>query len=220
MITTTQKRGPLKTNQMEAPTKRNRIQTKAGTSKPIPNTRIFIETNVNEYERRMRKHKEYLSSLNRLIIALNEFREVDINEADEIIKDPILFAQKVVLWSKRKVNSMSLSYQKLVSVLEIDVVELEMLAREHSKLNPNDYHEPSIEDFKVYTNRLDQVERLNSLNGMIECLNALKSTEDDWNITQMKSALIKSMKGRFVSSPDSIFEPKPNLNYILNGKVM
>lgn len=115
---------------------------------------------------------------------------------------------------------MSLSYQKLVDVLEIDVVELEMLAREFAKLNPNDYFEPSLEDFKVYTNRMDQVERLNSLNGMIECLNALRNTEDDWNLQQIKSALIKSMKGRFISSPDSIFEPKPNLNYILNGRVM
>ncbi len=206
---------------METPTKRNRTKTKVGSSKPEQNrTRVFIETNVREYDMRMKRHKEYLSSLNRLVIALNEFRDVDLSEAEAINNDPILFSQKAVLWSKRNVNSMSLSYQKLVSVLEMDVVELEMLAREHSKLNPNDYHEPSIEDFKVYTNRLDQVERLNSLNGMIECLNALKSTEDDWNITQMKSALIKSMKGRFVSSPDSIFEPKPNLNYILNGKVM
>jgi len=168
----------------------------------------------------MKKHKEYISSLNRLIVVLNEFRDVDMGEAEEIIKDPILFAQKVVLWSKRKVNSMSLSYQKLVDVLEIDVVELEMLAREFAKLNPNDYFEPSLEDFKVYTNRMDQVERLNSLNGMIECLNALRNTEDDWNLQQIKSALIKSMKGRFISSPDSIFEPKPNLNYILNGRVM
>ena len=204
---------------MSSNTKRKRIaQTKSvGTSQPIPTTRVFIETNVNEYNRRMKKHKEYISSLNRLIVVLNEFRDVDMGEADEIIKDPVLFAQKVVLWSKRKVNSMSLSYQKLVDVLEIDVVELEMLAREFAKLNPNDYFEPSLEDFKVYTNRMDQVERLNSLNGMIECLNALKNTEDDWNLQQIKSALIKSMKGRFISSPDSIFEPKPNLNYILNG---
>lgn len=207
---------------MPSNTKRKRIaQTKSvGTSQPIPTTRVFIETNVNEYNRRMKKHKEYLSSLNRLIIALNEFRTVDMGEADEIIKDPVLFAQKVVLWSKRKVNSMDLSYQKLVDVLEIDVIELEMLAREHSKLNPNDYEEPSLDDFKVYTNRIDQVERLNALNGMIECLNALNKTEDDWNIQQIKSSLIKSMKGRFISSPDSIFEPKPNLNYVLNGKVM
>jgi len=207
---------------MSSNTKRKRIaQTKSvGTSQPIPTTRVFIETNVNEYNRRMKKHKEYISSLNRLIVVLNEFRDVDMGEAEEIIKDPILFAQKVVLWSKRKVNSMSLSYQKLVDVLEIDVVELEMLAREFAKLNPNDYFEPSLEDFKVYTNRMDQVERLNSLNGMIECLNALRNTEDDWNLQQIKSALIKSMKGRFISSPDSIFEPKPNLNYILNGRVM
>jgi len=207
---------------MSSNTKRKRIaQTKSvGTSQPIPTTRVFIETKVNEYNRRMKKHKEYISSLNRLIVVLNEFRDVDMGEAEEIIKDPILFAQKVVLWSKRKVNSMSLSYQKLVDVLEIDVVELEMLAREFAKLNPNDYFEPSLEDFKVYTNRMDQVERLNSLNGMIECLNALRNTEDDWNLQQIKSALIKSMKGRFISSPDSIFEPKPNLNYILNGRVM
>ena len=207
---------------MSSNTKRKRIaQTKSvGTSQPIPTTRVFIETNVNEYDRRMKKHKEYISSLNRLIVVLNEFRDVDMGEADEIIKEPVLFAQKVVLWSKRKVNSMSLSYQKLVDVLEIDVVELEMLAREFAKLNPLDYEEPSIEDFKVFTNRIDQVERLNSLNGMIECLNALRNTEDDWNLQQIKSALIKSMKGRFISSPDSIFEPKPNLNYILNGKVM
>ena len=207
---------------MSSNTKRKRIaQTKSvGTSQPIPTTRVFIETNVNEYDRRMKKHKEYISSLNRLIVVLNEFRDVDMGEADEIIKEPVLFAQKVVLWSKRKVNSMSLSYQKLVDVLEIDVIELEMLAREFAKLNANDYQEPSIEDFKVYTNRIDQVERLNSLNGMIECLNALRNTEDDWNLQQIKSALIKSMKGRFISSPDSIFEPKPNLNYILNGKVM
>ena len=207
---------------MSSNTKRKRIaQTKSvGTSQPIPTTRVFIETNVNEYNRRMKKHKEYISSLNRLIVVLNEFRDVDMGEAEEIIKDPILFDQKVVLWSKRKVNSMSLSYQKLVDVLEIDVVELEMLAREFAKLNPNDYFEPSLEDFKVYTNRMDQVERLNSLNGMIECLNALRNTEDDWNLQQIKSALIKSMKGRFISSPDSIFEPKPNLNYILNGRVM
>ena len=207
---------------MSSNTKRKRIaQTKSvGTSQPIPTTRVFIETNVNEYDRRMKKHKEYISSLNRLIVVLNEFRDVDMGEADEIIKEPVLFAQKVVLWSKRKVNSMSLSYQKLVDVLEIDVIELEMLSREFAKLNPNDYFEPSLEDFKVYTNRIDQVERLNSLNGMIECLNALRNTEDDWNLQQIKSALIKSMKGRFISSPDSIFEPKPNLNYILNGKVM
>ena len=207
---------------MSSNTKRKRIaQTKSvGTSQPIPTTRVFIETNVNEYDRRMKKHKEYISSLNRLIVVLNEFRDVDMGEADEIIKEPVLFAQKVVLWSKRKVNSMSLSYQKLVDVLEIDVIELEMLAREFAKLNANDYQEPSIEDFKVYTNRIDQVERLNSLNGMIECLNALRNTEDDWNLQQIKSALIKSMKGRFISSPDSIFEPKPNLNYVLNGKVM
>ena len=207
---------------MSSNTKRKRIaQTKSvGTSQPIPTTRVFIETNVNEYDRRMKKHKEYISSLNRLIVVLNEFRDVDMGEADEIIKEPVLFAQKVVLWSKRKVNSMSLSYQKLVDVLEIDVIELEMLSREFAKLNPNDYFEPSLEDFKVYTNRIDQVERLNSLNGMIECLNALRNTEDDWNLQQIKSALIKSMKGRFISSPDSIFEPKPNLNYVLNGKVM
>ena len=207
---------------MSSNTKRKRIaQTKSvGTSQPIQTTRVFIETNVNEYNRRMKKHKEYISSLNRLIVVLNEFRDVDMGEADEIIKEPVLFAQKVVLWSKRKVNSMSLSYQKLVDVLEIDVIELEMLSREFAKLNPNDYFEPSLEDFKVYTNRIDQVERLNSLNGMIECLNALRNTEDDWNLQQIKSALIKSMKGRFISSPDSIFEPKPNLNYILNGKVM
>ena len=207
---------------MSSNTKRKRIaQTKSvGTSQPIPTTRVFIETNVNEYNRRMKKHKEYISSLNRLIVVLNEFKDVDMGEADEIIKDPVLFSQKAVLWSKRKVNSMSLSYQKLVDVLEIDVIELEMLAREFAKLNPNDYFEPSLEDFKVYTNRIDQVERLNSLNGMIECLNALRNTEDDWNIQQIKSALIKSMKGRFISSPDSIFEPKPNLNYVLNGKVM
>jgi len=207
---------------MSSNTKRKRVaQTKSvGTSQPIQTTRVFIETNVNEYDRRMKKHKEYISSLNRLIVVLNEFRDVDMGEADEIIKEPVLFAQKVVLWSKRKVNSMSLSYQKLVDVLEIDVIELEMLAREFAKLNANDYQEPSIEDFKVYTNRIDQVERLNSLNGMIECLNALRNTEDDWNLQQIKSALIKSMKGRFISSPDSIFEPKPNLNYILNGKVM
>ena len=205
---------------MEAPTKRKRIKTKSGTSKPISNTRVFIETNVNEYERRMKRHKEYISSLNRLITALNEFRAVDLGEADEINKDAILFSQKAVLWSKRKVNSMNLSYQKLVDVLEINVVELEMLAREHSKLNSNDYIEPNIEDFKVYTNRIDQVERLNALNGMVECLNQLNNTEDDWNLTQMKSALIKTMKGRFVSSPDSIFQPKPNLNYVLNGKVL
>lgn len=193
---------------------------KIGTSKPIQSTRVFIETNVKEYDRRMKKHKEYISSLNRLIVVLNEFKDVDITEADDIIKEPVLFSQKAVLYSKRKVNSMSLSYQKLVDVLEIDVIELEMLAREFAKLNPNDYFEPSLEDFKVYTNRIDQVERLNSLNGMIECLNALRNTEDDWNLQQIKSALIKSMKGRFISSPDSIFEPKPNLNYILNGKVM
>jgi len=207
---------------MSSNTKRKRVaQTKSiGTSQPIQTTRVFIETNVNEYNRRMKKHKEYISSLNRLIVVLNEFRDVDMGEADEIIKEPVLFAQKVVLWSKRKVNSMSLSYQKLVDVLEIDVIELEMLSREFAKLNPNDYFEPSLEDFKVYTNRIDQVERLNSLNGMIECLNALRNTEDDWNLQQIKSALIKSMKGRFISSPDSIFEPKPNLNYILNGKVM
>ena len=207
---------------MSSNTKRKRIaQTKSvGTSQPIPTTRVFIETNVNEYNRRMKKHKEYISSLNRLIVVLNEFKDVDMGEADEIIKDPVLFSQKAVLWSKRKVNSMSLSYQKLVDVLEIDVIELEMLAREFAKLNPNDYFEPSLEDFKVYTNRIDQVERLNSLNGMIECLNALRNTEDDWNLQQIKSALIKSMKGRFISSPDSIFEPKPNLNYVLNGKVM
>ena len=205
---------------MEAPTKRKRIKTKSGTSKPISNTRVFIETNVKGYDMRMRKHKEYISSLNRLITALNEFRAVDLGEADEINKDAILFSQKAVLWSKRKVNSMNLSYQKLVDVLEINVVELEMLAREHSKLNSNDYIEPNIEDFKVYTNRIDQVERLNALNGMVECLNQLNNTEDDWNLTQMKSALIKTMKGRFVSSPDSIFQPKPNLNYVLNGKVL
>ena len=205
---------------MEAPTKRKRIKTKSGTSKPISNTRVFIETNVNEYDRRMKRHKEYLSSLNRLITALNEFRAVDLGEADEINKDAILFSQKAVLWSKRKVNSMNLSYQKLVDVLEINVVELEMLAREHSKLNSNDYIEPNIEDFKVYTNRIDQVERLNALNGMVECLNQLNNTEDDWNLTQMKSSLMQSMKGRFVSSPDSIFQPKPNLNYVLNGKVL
>ncbi len=207
---------------MSSNTKRKRVaQTKSiGTSQPIQTTRVFIETNVNEYNRRMKKHKEYISSLNRLIVVLNEFRDVDMGEADEIIKEPVLFAQKVVLWSKRKVNSMSLSYQKLVDVLEIDVIELEMLSREFAKLNPNDYFEPSLEDFKVYTNRIDQVERLNSLNGMIECLNALRNTEDDWNLQQIKSALIKSMKGRFISSPDSIFEPKPNLNYVLNGKVM
>ena len=205
---------------MEAPTKRKRIKTKSGTSKPISNTRVFIETNVKGYDMRMRKHKEYISSLNRLITALNEFRAVDLGEADEINKDAILFSQKAVLWSKRKVNSMNLSYQKLVDVLEINVVELEMLAREHSKLNSNDYIEPNIEDFKVYTNRIDQVERLNALNGMVECLNQLNNTEDDWNLTQMKSALIQSMKGRFVSSEGNIFQPKPNLNYVLNGKVL
>lgn len=206
---------------METPTKRNRTKIKVGSSKPEQNrTRVFIETNVREYDMRMKRHKEYLSSLNRLIIALNEFREVDLGEAEEINNDPILFSQKAVLWSKRKVNSMDLSYQKLVDVLEINVIELEMLAREHSKLNPLDYDEPNIEDFKVYTNRIDQVERLNALNGMIECLNQLNKTEDDWNITQMKSALIQSMKGRFVSSDQSIYEPKPNLNYVLNGRVL
>lgn len=206
---------------MQSTTKRKRIiPTKSvGTSNPIPTTRVLIETNVKEYDRRMKNHKEYISSLNRLITVLNEFRDVDLSQAKEIIKDPVLFAQKSVLWSKRKVNSMDLSYQKLVDVLEINVVELEMLAREFAKLNPNDYQEPSIDDFKVYTNRIDQVERLNALNGMVECLNALEKTESDWSIQQLKSALINSMKGRFISSPESIFEPKPNLNYVLNGKV-
>jgi hypothetical protein len=206
---------------MQSNTKRSRIApTKVGTSKLTETTRVFIETNFKEYDRRMKKHKEYISSLNRLIVVLNEFRDVDMTKADEIIKEPTIFSQKTVLWSKRKVNSMDLSYQKLVDVLEIDVIELEMLAREFSKLNANDYQEPSIEDFKVYTNRIDQVERLNALNGMIECLNALKSTESDWNIQQIKSSLIRSMKGRFISSPDSIFEPKPNLKYVLSGKVI
>ena len=95
-----------------------------------------------------------------------------------------------------------------------------MRARQFAKLNPNDYFEPSLEDFKVYTNKVEQVERLNALNGMIESLNALSNTESDWNITQMKSALIKNMKGRFVSAPENIFQPKPNLKYVLNGKVL
>ena len=192
---------------------------KIGTSKPIQSTRVFIETNVKEYDRRMKNHKEYISSLNRLIVVLNEFRDVDMTEADEIIKEPIMFSQKAVLWSKRKVNSMDLSYQKLVDVLEIDVVELEMLSREFSKLNPNDYQEPSIEDFKVYTNNAQQVERLNALNGIIECLNALEPTEQEYNLTQLKSALIRSFGGRLVSAPNNIFLPIPNVNYVLKGKV-
>ena len=193
---------------------------KIGTSKPIQSTRVFIETNVKEYDRRMKNHKEYISSLNRLIVVLNEFRDVDMTKADEIIKEPTIFSQKTVLWSKRKVNLMDLSYQKLVDVLEIDVVELEMLAREFSKLNPNDYQEPNIEDFKVYTNRLDQVERLNALNRIIESVNDLRPSENDWNLKQLNSSLMKSFNGRFVSSEDNIFIPKPNLKYVLSGKVI
>jgi hypothetical protein len=206
---------------MQSNTKRSRIApTKAGTSKLTETTRVFIETNFKEYDRRMKKHKEYISSLNRLIVVLNEFRDVDMTKADEIIKEPIMFSQKTVLWSKRKVNSMDLSYQKLVDVLEIDVVELEMLAREFSKLNPNDYQEPNIEDFKVYTNRLDQVERLNALNRIIESVNDLRPSENDWNLKQLNSSLMKSFNGRFVSSEYNIFIPKPNLKYVLSGKVI
>ena len=200
-------------------TPRPRSSQKIGSSNTTESTRVLIQINVKEYESRMVKHKLYLKSLERLIVALNEFKIVDTNEADKIIDNPIQFAENVVLFSKIKVNTMNLSYSKLIDVLEIDVIELEMLAREFKKLNSNDYFEPSIEDFKIYTNKSEQVDRFNALNGMITCIDSLKDTESDWNLKQLKSSLIKSMNGRLVSSATNIFDPIPNYNYVLNGRV-
>jgi len=200
--------------------KRPRTKIKVGTSNVPKSNRLLIETNVQEYERRLKKHREYLDSLEHLIRALSQFKQVDIKEADKIIENPVLFAEKTVLNSKQEVNTMGLSYHKLVDVLELDTIELEMRAREFAKLNPNDYYEPSVDDFKVYTSKVEQVQRLEALQGIIQSVNALKSIESDWNIQKLKSGLIQSFKGRLVSTPEAIFEPKPSLRYVLTGKAI
>jgi len=200
--------------------KRPRTKIKVGTSNVPKSNRLLIETNVQEYERRLKKHREYLDSLEHLIRALSQFKQVDIKEADKIIENPVLFAEKTVLNSKQEVNTMGLSYHKLVDVLELDTIELEMRAREFAKLNPNDYYEPSVDDFKVYTSKVEQVQRLEALQGVIQSVNALKSIESDWNIQKLKSGLIQSFKGRLVSTPEAIFEPKPSLRYVLTGKAI
>lgn len=200
--------------------KRPRTKMKAGTSNVTKSNRILIETNLQEYERRLKKHKEYLDSLDQLIRVLSQFKQVDIKEADKIIENPVEFAENIVLKSKQEVNTMALSYSKLVDVLELDTIELEMRAREFAKLNPNDYYEPSLEDFKVYTNKVEQVQRLEALQGVIQSVNALKSIESDWNIQKLKSGLIQCFNGRLVSTPDNIFQPKPNLRYVLTGKAI
>ena len=200
--------------------KRPRTKMKVGTSNVTKSNRILIETNLQEYERRLKKHKEYLDSLDQLIRVLSQFKEVDIKEANKIIENPVEFAENIVLKSKQEVNTMALSYHKLVDVLELDTIELEMRAREFAKLNRNDYYEPSLEDFKVYTNKVEQVQRLEALQGVIQSVNALKPIESDWNIQKLKSGLIKCFNGRLVSTPDNIFQPKPNLRYILTGKAI
>ena len=200
--------------------KRPRTKIKVGTSNVPKSNRLLIETNVQEYERRLKKHREYLDSLEHLIRALSQFKQVDIKEADKIIENPVLFAEKTVLNSKQEVNTMGLSYHKLVDVLELDTIELEMRAREFAKLNPNDYYEPSVDYFKVYTSKVEQVQRLEALQGIIQSVNALKSIESDWNIQKLKSGLIQSFKGRLVSTPEAIFEPKPSLRYVLTGKAI
>ena len=200
--------------------KRPRTKIKVGTSNVPKSNRLLIETNVQEYERRLKKHREYLDSLEHLIRALSQFKQVDIKEADKIIENPVLFAEKTVLKSKQEVNTMGLSYHKLVDVLELDTIELEMRAREFAKLNPNDYYEPSVDDFKVYTSKVEQVQRLEALQGIIQSVNAIKSIESDWNIQKLKSGLIQSFKGRLVSTPEAIFEPKPSLRYVLTGKAI
>ena len=194
---------------------------KVATSNPTEQkrTRVLIHTDTKAYDEAKKKHTEFHYSLDELVTALDEFKKVKTNQISLIIESPLSFMENHILESKESINTMNLKYKVLIDILELNVDDVEMKAKKLSNLNAFHYDKPSLKDFEVYTNRMDQVERLNALNGIIEGLNALEPTEQEYNLTQLKSALIRSFGGRFVSAPNNIFLPIPNVTYVLKGKV-
>ena len=197
------------------------VQTKVGTSNSTEQnrTRVLICTDTKAYDEAKKKHTEFHYCLDELITALDEFKKVKTNQIPLIIESPLSFTESHILESKESINTMNLKYKVLIDILELDVDDVEMKAKKLSNLNAFHYDKPSLKDFEVYTNRIDQVKRLNALNGLISSLNALDETEAEYNLTQLRSSLIRSLGGRLVSSPYNIFLPIPNVNYVLKGKV-
>ena len=201
---------------------RKRIrQTKVGTSNPTEQnrTRVLIHTDTKAFDEAKKKHIEFHYCLDELVTALDEFKKVKTNQIPLLIESPLAFTESHILESKESINTMNLKYKVLIDILELDVDDVEMKAKKLSNLNAIHYDKPSLKDFEVYTNRMEQVKRFNALNGLISSLNALDETEAEYNLKQLKSSLIQSMNGRLVSSPSDIFLPIPNVNYVLKGKV-